>query len=140
VTEGGGCEPAWLSPLAVRAIHRDQIREHGGRSGVRDEGLLESALARARNRWPYGEDPDLADLAAAYAHGLAGNHPFVDGNKRTALMAAYTFLGINDHDLEAPEPEAVAMVVALSAGELAEGEFAAWVRRQMRPVEAPPER
>ena len=134
MTREGGSEPAWLSRLAVQSIHRDQIREHGGRSGVRDEHLLESALARARNRWAYGENPDLADLAAAYAHGLIRDHPFMDGNKRTALMAAYTFLGINDYDLDAPEPEAVAMVVALSAGDLTEEAFGDWIRRHMRPA------
>jgi len=101
---------------------------------VGDEGLLDSALARPRNRWAYGADPDLADLAAAYAHGLAGNHPIVDGNKRVAFLAAYTFLGLNDHDLEAPEPAAVAAVVALAAGELSEEGFAAWVRRHMGPL------
>ena len=136
MTEGGGGEPAWLPRLAVEIIHREQIRQHGGQLGVRDEGLLDSALARPRNRWAYGEDPDLADLAAAYAHGLAGNHPFVDGNKRVAFLAAYTFLGLNDHDLEAPEPETVAVVGGLAAGELSEEEFAAWVRRYMRSVQA----
>ncbi|MFW6192295.1 MAG: type II toxin-antitoxin system death-on-curing family toxin [Gemmatimonadota bacterium] len=117
-----------MSRFLVEVVHRDLIDQHGGAFGVRDEGLLESALARPRNRWTYGENPDLAELAAVYAHGLARSHPFVDGNKRTALMAAYTFLAINGLDLDAPEPEAAAMVVALSAGDLSEEEFAAWLR------------
>jgi death-on-curing protein len=130
---GGASGPAWLPLLAVHRIHRDQILQHGGRSGIRDEGLLESALARPRNRWEYGDDPDLADLAASYACGIVQDHPFVDGNKRTALMAAYSFLAINGRDLDAPEAETVAVMMALSAGELTEDRFAEWIRRYTRP-------
>ena len=125
--------PAWLPVLAIERIHRDQILQHGGKSGIRDDGLLESAVARPRSRWEYGDDPDLADLAASYAHAIVQNHPFVDGNKRTALMAAYTFLAINGRDLEAPEPETVAVMMALSGGDLSEGEFAEWIRRHTEP-------
>ena len=127
-----GEEPAWLPRLAVETIHRELVREHGGSFGLREEGRLEAALSRPRNRWAYGEDPDLAELAAVYADGLASNHPFVDGNKRIALMAAYVFLDLNGRELDAPEPEAVAMMVALSTGEASDGEFAAWLRQPLR--------
>lgn len=132
VTREGGDEPAWLCRLAVETIHRDLIRQPGGSFGLRDEGRLEAALARPRNRWTYGEDPDRADLAAACAHGVARSPPFVDGNERVALMAAYVFLAMNDRDLDAPEPEAVAMVVALAKGDASEEEFADWVRQHLR--------
>lgn len=124
-----GGEPAWLSRITVDVVHRDQVDEHGGHHGVRDESLLESALGRPRNRWAYDENVDLADLAAAYAHGIARNHPFLDGNKRTAFMAAYTFLDVNGLELNAPEAEAAAAMRALSTGELGEDEFAEWIRR-----------
>ena len=110
-------EPTWLDRSIVQALHADQILEHGGSLGIRDEGLLESALARPQQKWHYEPATDLASLAAAYAFGIAKNHPFVDGNKRAALVAAYTFLAINDLELEAPEPEAVAAIRArLSRG------------------------
>lgn len=125
----GRNEPAWLTRLTVDVVHRTQVDEHGGHHGVRDESLLESALGRPRNRWGYDEDVDLADLAASYAHGIARNHPFLDGNKRTAFMAAYTFLDVNGLALDAPEAEAVAAMRALSTGELGEEEFAEWLRR-----------
>lgn len=134
----GGSEPTWLSPLVVELIHNDQVERHGGHPGLRDRGLLESALARPRHVLAYGDDPDLADLAAAHASALVRDHPFVDGNKRTALMAAYTFLRTNGYDLDAPEPEAVAVVVDLSAGELSEEAFAAWLREHMTPVRESP--
>lgn len=134
MSPAGRDEPAWLSRLTVDVIHRDQVDEHGGHHGVRDEGLLESALARPRNRWADDEDVDLADLAAAYAHGIARNHPFLDGNKRTAFMAAYTFLDVNGLEPDAPEAEAVAAMRALSTGELGEDEFAEWIRRHTRPA------
>lgn len=128
MTAPAGGEPVWVSRLAVDVIHRDQVDQHGGHHGVRDENLLESALARPRNRWAYGEDVDLADLAAAYAHGLARNHPFLDGNKRTALMVAYTFLAVNGLVLDAPQPEAVVAMRGLGAGDLTEAELADWIR------------
>lgn len=129
MSPGDGGEPAWLSRITVDVVHRDQVDEHGGHHGVRDESLLESALGRPRNRWAYDENVDLADLAAAYAHGIARNHPFLDGNKRTAFMAAYTFLDVNGLELNAPEAEAAAAMRALSTGELGEDEFAEWIRR-----------
>lgn len=132
---GGGGEPRWLSPLAVRAMHTDLIRQHGGEAGLRDEGLLESALARPRNKWAYEDAPDLSALAAAYAGGLVRNHPFVDGNKRAAFMAAYTFLAINGRELDAPEPEAVAVMTGLAAGDVSEDEFANWLRANVEPLD-----
>lgn len=121
-------EPRWLSRSILGVIHRNQIREHGGRLGIRDEGLIQSALDRPRNKWAYEEAADLADLAAAYGYGLVANHGFVDGNKRVAFMAAYTFLGVNDRDLDAPEPEVVRVMLDLAASELTESEFAGWIR------------
>ncbi len=120
-------EPSWLSVAMVLAIHEEQLAIHGGASGIRDPGLLESALDRARNEWSY-ESADLAELAAAYGYGIARNHPFIDGNKRTSLLAIYTFLYVNGIDFIVPEPEAAAMILALAAGEVTEGNLARWIR------------
>lgn len=125
-------EPVWLDRLTVDAIHFDLLLGHGGIYGVRDEGALESALARARNRWRYEPDVDLAALAAAYGYGLTANHPYADGNKRVALMAMYVFLAVNGLRLVAPEPEAALVVLDVARGRLGEPELAAWVRRQTR--------
>ena len=124
-------EPHWLGASAIKAVHEELIREHGGLSGIRDEGLLESALARPQKQFAYGE-PKLVDLAAAYAFGIARNHPFVDGNKRAALMAAYIFLGLNGVELSAPEAEAVIAIQALAAGDMSEAELARWLDRHSR--------
>lgn len=113
----------------VEAMQRDLHAQFGGGAGVRDRGLLESALARARQLHAYEADADLASLAAAYGFGVARNHPFVDANKRTALMAMYTFLAINGVELDAPEAEAVRMMLDLAAGKLTETELADWLRR-----------
>lgn len=113
--------------LVVEAIHFDQLREHGGLPGLRDENLLESALARPRHKWTYKRKPDLATLAAAYAFGIVRNHPFRDGNKRVGFLTAVTFLGINGYELEAGEAEIVAMVRAAAAGESSEVDLARWV-------------
>lgn len=121
-------EPRWLSMHVVVAIHFDQIREHGGSLGVRDKGLLESALDRPRNRFYYESDSDLTALAAAYGFGIAKNHPFVDGNKRVAFQAMYVFLGINGVTIMADEDEVVRLVLALASGELSESELGAWLR------------
>lgn len=109
------------------AVHDEQLAEHGGLPGVRAPNLLASALARPRNLYEYGE-PDLADLAASYAFGIARNHPFADGNKRTALVVAELFLELNGHELTAGDPECVATFLALAAGELTEAELATWIR------------
>jgi death-on-curing protein len=124
-------EPIWLRLEAILAAHDQQLAEHGGGAGIRDRGLLESALARPLNLHAYGE-PSLAKLAAAYAFGIAKNHPFVDGNKRTALVAAELFLGVNGYDLVADDVEVVKVFLALAAGEINEQELAAWIDRNSR--------
>ena len=117
----------WLSHQLILAIHDEQLAEHGGSTGIRDPGLLESALARPLNRAGYGE-PDIAELAAVYALGIARNHPFIDGNKRTAFVALELFLQINGCALGAGDAEAVVAMLAMAAGELSDDEFIAWVR------------
>jgi death on curing protein len=124
-------EPIWLRLEAILTVHDQQLAEHGGGAGIRDQGLLESALARPLNLHAYGE-PSLARLAASYAFGIAKNHPFVDGNKRTALVAAELFLGLNGFDLTAGDVEVVQVFLALAAGEIAEEELAAWIDRNSR--------
>ncbi len=126
-------EPTWLDRPIVEALHADQVLEHGGSLGIRDEGLLESALTRPQQKWYYEPDTDLATLAAAYALGIAKNHPFIDGNKRAALVAAYTFLAINDLELEAPEPEAVNAILGTADGSLSEEDLASWIRSHLIP-------
>jgi death-on-curing protein len=125
-------EPFWLTRQMIIAIHDEQLAIHGGASGLRDDGMLESALDRPRNRWAY-ESAELAELAAAYAFGIARNHPFVDGNKRTALLALYTFLGVNGYDFVVAEAEAAAIILALAAGEVSEESLARWIRDNWPP-------
>ena len=120
-------EPQWLDKAVALAIHDRQLAEHGGGPGVRDDGMLESALARPVNPWAYGDD-DSASLAAAYSFGIARNHPFVDGNKRTAWVLARLFLVLNGHTLAFGAPDAVAAMLALAAGELSEEALADWFR------------
>jgi death-on-curing protein len=123
-------EPAltWLSRVVVDAIHNDQLREHGGLPGVRDENVLESALARPQQKWHYSDRPDVPMLAAAYAFGLVQNHPYRDGNKRIGLLAMVTFLGLNGHDFSATEAEVVTTILALADGSLSEEALAGWIR------------
>jgi death-on-curing protein len=123
-------EPVWLDAAIAAAIHDRQLAEHGGPSGVRDTGALDSALARPRNRWEYGED-DLCALAAAYAFAVARNHPFTDGNKRTAWVLARTFLALNAVEIGFDKVDALRQVQALAAGELAENELADWFRQHL---------
>jgi death-on-curing protein len=118
----------------LEAIHDAQLREHGGSPGIRDEGLLESALARPKNKFAHADRPDVATLAAAYAFGLAKNHGFVDGNKRSAFMTAYVFLGLNGYDLDAPEPELAVTMERLADGRLTEPALASWIRAHLEPV------
>jgi death-on-curing protein len=125
-------EPRWLTVTVIHTMHGELVAEHGGSSGVRDQGLLESALARPQNLLAYGR-PNLAEMAASYAFGIARNHPFVDGNKRTALMAAYVFLGLNGQRLVAPEAEAVVMMQELASGVCGEAEFATWLGSHLEP-------
>jgi death on curing protein len=122
-------EPRWLNGTMIRAIHTSQVQEHGGSLGLRDQGLLDSALDRPRNRFRYESEADLFDLAAAYGFGLARNHPSVDGNKRVAFQAMYVFLGLNGLRVEAEEPEVVRLILALAAGDLPEPELADWLRQ-----------
>ena len=122
-------EPLWLREDVVLAIHRRQLAEHGGSGGLRDPGLLDSALARPKNLLSYSaEEPDLALLAASYAWGLARNHPFVDGNKRTAYVVCRTFLRLNGRDLDAPQEEKALTFLRLAEGRLTEQELVAWIR------------
>ncbi len=117
----------WVALGVAEAAHLEQLAEHGGGEGVRDARLLDSAMARAPNLAAYGE-PDAAALAAAYAFGIARNHPFVDGNKRTAAVVSETFLALNGYTLEASDAELVVAFLALAAGELSEDELADWFR------------
>lgn len=116
------------------AIHDAQLREHGGAPGVRDDGSLESALARAPHKFAHGGKPDLATLAAAYAFGLARNHGYVDGNKRVAFLAAYVFLGLNRRELDAEEADVVATMEQVAAGRVTEAGLAGWIRGRVRPI------
>ena len=123
----------WLRRDALAALHAEQLAEHGGANGVRDQGLLESALARAENLAAYG-DPDAFDLAAAYAFGIVKNHPFVDGTKRAGFMAAATFLALNGWMIAASDLDVVNKVLDLAAGAVTEAEFALWLKENCRPV------
>lgn len=129
-------EPTWITRLMVDAIHADLLSQHGGLHGVRDENAIESALARHRNRWSLDPEATLSALAAAYAFGITRNHPFSDGNKRTAFMLMYVFLGLNDVDLDAEEPDVVLAMLDLAERKLSEEEFAEWI--DARAVRAPP--
>lgn len=120
----------WVAPDVALAAHREQLAEHGGGQGVRDKRLLDSAMARAPNLAAYGE-PDAAALAATYAYGIARNHPFVDGNKRTAAVVSETFLVLNGFMLEASDAEMVVSFLALASGELSEDELADWFRTRL---------
>jgi death-on-curing protein len=121
-------EPMWVMQELVLAVHQMLVAEHGGIPGIRDQALLDSALARPQQKATYESDTDIFELAAAYSYGLARNHPFVDGNKRIALTIAAVFLELNGFTLNAPEAEAVIMYQRLAAGELEEDELAEWLR------------
>ena len=120
----------WVALSAVLAIHEEQLAEHGGLDGIRDRGLLESALHRPRDLRSYGQ-PNLADLAAAYAFGIARNHPFLDGNKRTSAVVTRLFLRLNGHDLDATQAQRLAIWLALGAGETTEQALADWMRSRL---------
>ncbi len=128
-------EPKWLDKAVAIAIHDRQLAEHGGGTGLRDEGLLDSALARPINRWAYGED-DPAALAAAYAFGIARNHPFADGNKRTAWVLARLFIVLNGHELRFDPADAITTMLALAAGELSETDLASWLTERIEELAA----
>ncbi|WP_298726294.1 type II toxin-antitoxin system death-on-curing family toxin [uncultured Ferrovibrio sp.] len=127
---------AWIDAAVIMAVHDTQLAEHGGSSGLRDAGLLESALARPINLAAYGT-PDAASLAAAYGYGIARNHPFVDGNKRSAFVAAKLFLRLNGWDFVADEVEHISIMLRLAEGSLSEEDFAAWIRAHLQPYELP---
>ena len=126
-------EPRWVPRLVIEAVHLDQIREHGGMMGIRDENALEAALARPRQRWSYDPGSTVARLAAAHAFGICKAHPFRDGNKRISFLAAVVFLGLNGFDVLAPEDEVVERMAALAAGHLDEEAVADWLGGRIRP-------
>lgn len=125
----------WLSRELVLAIHEEQLAEHGGGLGIRDEGLLESALARPLNRANYGE-PDIGELAALYGIAIVRNHPFIDGNKRTGYVALETFIYLNGGRFPVSDAEAVVMTLAMASGELTDDEYITWVRENVETVSA----
>ena len=120
----------WVDASALVSLHDESLSEHGGASGLRDRGLFQSAMARPQNLALYGQ-PDVAELAACYAHGLAKNHPFVDGNKRVAFLAAGIFLFLNGYRLVATQQQATNTMLALAAGELDEPSYAEWLRKHI---------
>ena len=122
----------WIDPAVLLAVHEEQLAEHGGAAGTRDAGLFESALARPRNLALYGQ-ADVADLAAAYGCGIARNHPFIDGNKRTAFVAVEIFLMLNGYDLMAPDADSVVTMLAVAAGTMNDTDFAQWLRAHTQP-------
>jgi death on curing protein len=119
----------WLNKAVVIAVHEAQLAEHGGGAGVRDQNLLESALARPENLAAYGE-PDVCDLAAAYGFGISRNHAFIDGNKRTGFVAAVMFLRLNGYQLVSDDASKVLTMLAVAAGDISETDFAIWIRQQ----------
>lgn len=121
----------WVDKNALLLLHAESLAEHGGPAGLRDEGLLDSALARPQHLITYNKKVDAAQIAAAYAYGLARNHPFVDGNKRAAFLAAGLFLWINGYRLKASQIDATRVVIALAAGEIDEATFAQWLRERL---------
>lgn len=121
----------WIDIDVLLAVHDEQLQEHGGASGLRDRGLFESALARPQNLAAYGE-PDVAGLAAAYAFGIAKNHAFVDGNKRTALVALELFLELNGFRLVADDAQCVLAILSVAAGSFSEEDLAEWIRKNVK--------
>lgn len=126
-------EPVWIDLEVLLAINDEQLAEHGGQAGLRDRGLLESAMARPRNQFAYGERA-LPRLAASHAFGISRNHPFLDGNKRTSLVVAELFLALNGMELTASDAECVATFLSLAAGEISEDELAEWVEGNSAPA------
>lgn len=124
-------ELRWLSRVVVDAVHADQLREHGGLVGLRDENALESALARPKDKWVYSDQRDVAVLAAAYGFALETSHPYRDGNKRIGFLAMATFLGINGYELTATDVDVVSEMLALAAGRISEAELARWIRDRL---------
>ena len=127
-------DPVWVLPEVVHAIHQMLIAEHGGLAGIRDPALLDSALARPRQKAAYEQGSKLFELAVAYSYGLAKNHPFMDGNKRMALTVAAVFLELNGYSLDIPEAQAVVAYQQLADGTLSEQDLAVWIRNASRPI------
>lgn len=121
-------EPIWLTRAIVEEIHIRQIREHGGQYGIRDTNLLDSAIARPINHWAYKQEPDIVILAASYGYGIAKNHGFIDGNKRVAFMAMFTFLGLNGYEIDATEPEVVDLMLGVADSSISEEQLITWLR------------
>ena len=128
-------EPVWVRRDVVLAFHEQLLAEHGGSAGIRDEGMMDSALGRPENLFAYGK-PSLFDLAAAYAFGLVKNHPFIDGNKRIGFATAALFLDLNGQHFTAPEVEAVLNTLALAAGKMSEAAYAAWLKANAKRARA----
>jgi death-on-curing protein len=127
-------EPLWMDATDAVIAHELELSAHGGSEGIRDAGLLESAIARPRNIWAYAEStPSLAVLAASYAFGISSNHPFVDGNKRTALVVSFAFLDVNGFEVIASQEDAFLTILGLAAGEIGEDQLAAWFERNIAP-------
>lgn len=127
-------EPVWVPRLVVDSIHFEQLNEHGGRHGIRDEDALEPALARPQHKHAYEGDADLADLAAAYAFGISRSHPFVDGNKRTAFLVAAIFLGLNGYEIDTTDEDVEETVMRLADNKLSERKLAEWIRAHLKNV------
>ena len=125
-------QPVWILDDAVEAIHKRQLAEHGGSEGVRDAGLLASAMARPQKTFAYEEDVSLARLAAEYAFGIARNHPFIDGNKRTAFVACLLFLRLSGKDIDASQEEKYETFMRLAAGELSVTQLETWIEQRLR--------
>ncbi|MBI2828546.1 MAG: type II toxin-antitoxin system death-on-curing family toxin [Acidobacteria bacterium] len=129
-------EPAWVERVVLDAVHLDQLREHGGLPGIRDENALESAVARAKQRWHYESKCDLPMLAAAYGWGLATSHPYRDGNKRVAFLVMAIFLELNGWRLEAPESEVVQVMLGVATNRISERQLTAWLRAHVVRIES----
>lgn len=125
-------EPHWIEKRALLFLHSTSVAEHGGKEGIRDEGLLESPLTRARNKFHYEPDCTIFDLAGAYAFGLARNHPFNDGNKRAAFLAIGLFLARNGHELVADQVDAIQVMLKLAAGKMTERKLTGWIKENAR--------
>jgi death-on-curing protein len=124
-------EPRWLPRLVLDAAHVDQVREHGGLPGLRDENALEAALARARQKWHYNRKTTFPELVAAYGFAITTSHPYRDGNKRTGFLAMAIFAGLNGHEFEATDTEVVTLMLGLAAGHLKELDLVAWLRTHL---------
>jgi death-on-curing protein len=125
-------EPLWIEERDVLAIHDRLLALHGGAGGLRDAGLLQSALARPRQHHAYGDSPDIVEMASLYTAGIVRNHPFVDGNKRTGFVIGVLFLELHGFEFNASEQDAAQVVIGLAAGTLDEGAYAAWLRENVR--------